>query len=274
MTGIVISAVGVATVVGPPIANQLIISYGWRLAYLILGVIVAVVVIVAAQFMRRDTQQKRPIAEGANCDESGRSKAQNDDYSLSEAIRTKQFWMFFIMSICYAFCYMAVIVHLAPHITDLGISSTTAANVLATIGVSSVVGLVIMGNTGDKIGNKVTIIIGYVFLSSAMLLLLFIKGIPLFYLTAVLFGLGYAGIASQRPSIVATMFGVKSHGLIFGVIDNSFMIGAAIGPIFAGSIFDAAGSYSLAFIINTLISVTGLILIIILKPTTTERHGN
>jgi len=274
MTGIVISAVGVATVVGPPIANLLIILYGWRLAYLVMGVIVAVVVIVAAQFMRRDSQQTGQVDPGTGYNAAGRLKAQNNDYSLSEAIYTGQFWTFFIMSICYALCYMAVIVHLAPHMTDLGISSTTSANVLAAIGISSVVGLVIMGNIGDKIGNKKTIIIGYVILSSAMFLLLFVKETALFYLTAILFGIGYAGIASQRPPMIATMFGVKSHGVIFGVIDNSFMIGAAMGPIFAGYIFDATGGYFLAFLINTIIAVAGLVLIIVLKPTMVKRRGD
>jgi predicted MFS family arabinose efflux permease len=274
MTGIVISAVSVANVVGPPIVNLLITAYGWRLAYAILGVIVAIVAIVAAQFMRRDPQQMGLVTSGAKDAEEGRLKAINDAYSLREAIYTKQFWIFFIMSICYSFCYMAVIIHLAPHITDLGISSTTAANVLATIGISSVLGLVIMGNIGDKIGNKRTIIIGYVFLSFAMFLLIFIKEIELFYLTALMFGLGYAGIASQRPSMVAIMFGVKSHGLIFGAIDNSFTIGAAVGPILAGYIFDATGSYLLAFLVCTVIAVTGLILIIILNPTTTKQHRN
>jgi len=105
-----------------------------------------------------------------------------------------------------------------------------------------------------------------------MFLLLFVKETALFYLTALIVGIGYAGVASQRPSIVAIMFGVKSHGLIFGAIDNSFMIGAAVGPILAGYLFDATGNYLLAFQVSIAIAVIGLILSIILNQTITKRY--
>jgi MFS family permease len=273
MTGIVISSLGIAMLVGPPISNLLISVYGWRLAYLIAGPTIGVVTIAVAQFMRRNPQQLGQAALVEENNGGGGSKSLNITYSLREAVNTRQFWIFFAMSICYAFCFLAVIVHLAPHMTDLAFSSTTAANVVATIGISSVIGLVLMGYIGDKIGNRKTIIIGYGFFSVAMSLLLFTKEIELLYLIAIMVGIAYAGVASQRPSIVAIMFGVKSHGLIFGAIDNSFMIGAAIGPISAGYLFDATGNYLLAFQVSTTIAVIGLILSIILNKTMTRQDG-
>jgi cyanate permease len=56
------------------------------------------------------------------------------------------------------------------------------------------------------------------------------------------------------------MFGVKSHGLIFGAIDNSYKIGAALGPVLNGYVFDATGSYQLAFVVSAAVAVLGLIL--------------
>jgi len=270
MTGIVISGVGVATLMGPPIANMLISVHGWRLSYVISGVILAIVAIVAAQFMRRDPQQIGQVALGVTDDEEKYVKSLPDALSLREAACTRRFWIFFVMSICYSFCYMSIIVHIAPYITDLGISSTTAASVMATIGGITIVGLVIMGNVGDRIGNEKAIIIGWVLMSLAMVLLLFIKEAWLFYLFAVLFGLAFAGISSQRPPIVAMMFGVRSHGLIFGAIDNSYTIGAAIGPVLDGYIFDATGSYLFAFLMSAAIAILGLILALSLRPMITR----
>jgi OFA family oxalate/formate antiporter-like MFS transporter len=62
------------------------------------------------------------------------------------------------------------------------------------------------------------------------------------------------------------MFGVRSHGLIFGAIDNSYTIGAAVGPVLDGYIFDATGSYLFAFLASAAIAVCGLILSISLRP--------
>ncbi len=266
MTGIVISGVGVATLVGPPLANLLISTYGWRFSYVISGATIAIVTIMAAQFMKRDPHEIGQVALGGTGDEEERTKSLNDAFSLGEAASTRQFWIFFLMSIGYAFCYMSILIHIAPYITDLGISSTAAANVLATVGGATVVGLVVMGNIGDRIGNDKTIIIGWVLMSLAMLLLLFIQEIWLFYLFAVIFGFAFSGISSQRPPIVAIMFGVRSHGLILGAIDNSYMLGAALGPILDGYVFDVTGSYRIAFLISAAIAVMGLVLAIVLKP--------
>jgi OFA family oxalate/formate antiporter-like MFS transporter len=54
--------------------------------------------------------------------------------------------------------------------------------------------------------------------------------------------------------------------LIFGVVDNSYTIGGAIGPIVTGYIFDLSGSYQYAFLLAFVISITGLLLTIILNP--------
>ena len=67
--------------------------------------------------------------------------------------------------------------------------------------------------------------------------------------------------------LVADLFGLSSHGVIFGVIVFLLTIGGAIGPVMAGGIFDARGSYDLAFLACTAVSVVGLILTAFLTPT-------
>ncbi len=273
MVGIVISGVGVSTLIGPPINTLLISEYGWRLSYIISGTIVAVIVIIVAQFMKREPHEIKLGAYGENSDKQQRTKLADTSYSLHEAVATRQFWIFFFMSFCYAFCNMGVTIHIVPYITDLGISATTAAYVLAAVGGVNIVGLVFMGYIGDKIGNTKTVIIGFILMALSMFMLLFIKEIWLFYLFAVIFGLATAGIAPQRGPIVAAMFGLRSHGLIFSVSDSSFMIGAAIGPLLAGYIFDSTNNYLFAFILSALIAVLGLGLTIALKLKITQKRS-
>ena len=83
------------------------------------------------------------------------------------------------------------------------------------------------------------------------------------YLFAAGFGIAYGGLATTQSPLVAGLFGVRSHGLIFGVITNGFTIGATIGPIVAGYIFDVTGSYQLAFLLSAVIGVVGLILTVV-----------
>ena len=65
--------------------------------------------------------------------------------------------------------------------------------------------------------------------------------------------------------LLAELFGLRSHGLIFGVANFGHTIGAALGPVASGFIFDVTGSYQEAFITCRAISFLGLILTILLR---------
>ncbi|MFH1647337.1 MAG: MFS transporter, partial [Chloroflexota bacterium] len=63
------------------------------------------------------------------------------------------------------------------------------------------------------------------------------------------------------------LFGLTSHGLIYGVVHLGFTVGAAAGPFFSGYLFDITGSYRTAFLVGAAFGVAGLILAVILRPT-------
>jgi cyanate permease len=66
--------------------------------------------------------------------------------------------------------------------------------------------------------------------------------------------------------VVGAIFGLVSHGVIFGAVSVGLYIGQAMGPVITGYIFDVTGSYQLAFLVDTIVSVAGLILTALLNP--------
>ena len=87
------------------------------------------------------------------------------------------------------------------------------------------------------------------------------------YLFAAVFSFGYSGLPVLMPSIIAQLFGLSSHGVIYGVVGLGWTAGGTIGPPLAGHIFDITGRYQLAFLICAIIAVMGIILTLLLKPT-------
>ena len=81
----------------------------------------------------------------------------------------------------------------------------------------------------------------------------------------------YGGCAVSQSPLVAALFGLRSHGLILGVVDLGFTIGAALGPLLAGYIFDATNGYRIAFLVCAAIAAVGVILTVILKPPPSPR---
>jgi len=267
MTGIVLAGIGAGTLIMAPVANWLISLYGWRMSNVILGSLVLVIGMIAAQFLRRD-----PSKMGLKPYGHVESKEQGTAYdalgmSVKETIRTHQFWMVMVIFACVGYCTFVVSIHLVPHITDLGISASIAANVLATTGGVHIVGGIILGMVADRIGNQKVIIISFAFIAAALFWLIPITTVLFFFIFAVVYSLGIGGGTAMESTITADLFGVKSHGVIIGIVSFGFTIGGAIGPLATGYLFDMTGNYNIAFVVAGSLGVLGIILTAILRPT-------
>ena len=214
--------------------SRLVSSYGWRLSYVILGGFVLAVVVLCAQFIRRDPAQMGQVAYGDDAERKKVLKQDIRELSLREAAYTMQFWIVFGMIFSLGFCVFAIMVHIVPHAAELGISTISAANILATIGGASVVGKVLLGKIADRIGNRQTFIIGFILMLAALFMVLPTKGELMLYLFAAVYGFAFGGCIASESPIVAELFGLSSHGLILGVIAFSFLLGGAFGPFLFG----------------------------------------
>ena len=266
MTGIVAAGTGLGTLLVPPVANWLISEYDWRTSYMVMGIASIIVIVIAAQFLKRDPSQVGQLPYGQEEEKVKGTNPASIGLSLKEAIRTRSFWIFALAMASFGFCLFVIMVHIVPYATDIGISATKAASILAVIGASGIVGRVSFGGLSDRLGNKRTFIICFVLVAITLILLMIAKELWLFYLFAAVFGLAYGGWATVMAPLVADLFGLRSHGVILGSATFGATIGGAIGPIVAGSIFDVTGSYQLAFIISIILSIIGLVAATSLKP--------
>ncbi len=266
-SGIVKVGTGVGMLIMPIVANWLISANGWRNSYIILGSVALVLIVLMALFLRRDPSQKGLVPYGEEKASTGSLNSVDKGHSLREAIATRPFWMLCTVFLLIFFCAQAILVHIAPHALELGISATGAASVLATIGGASIAGRFIMGSAGDRVGIKLTTVICLVVLAVALFWLQLAGELWMLYLFASMYGFAHGGVFALVSPLVAELFGLSSHGVIFGIIIFCGTIGGATGPLLAGRIFDVTGSYQLAFLICAAFSVIALVLLFLLRPT-------
>ena len=266
MTAITLSGVGAGVLIGPPLASYLISNYGWRTAYLIMGITALVLIMVAAQFLRRDPSQKGLFPYGESEAEAGHLSLDVEGASLSQATRKGQFWMLGFIYLCFGFGSAATLVHIVPYATDLGISPLAAASILAIIGGVGIVGRLGIGRVSDRIGNKSSLIACFILLAVAFLWLLFAEELWMLRLFAVIFGIGWGGTVIIISPIVAELFGLRAHGAILGTITVGLAVGGAGGTLISGYVFDTANSYYPVFLVYTVLIIIGLILTSLLKP--------
>ena len=159
MNAIVLSGMGLGTMIVPPIASYLISMWQWRNSYLVIAIITLIVMVGASQFLRSLPNQ--PL-NGKNSRPAIRLADQrNEGLTLRQAVRTRQFALLCLLYFSFLFCLVAITVHIVIHAIGLGIPATHAALTLSLIGGACIVGMNVMGNIADRFSNKIALGISY-----------------------------------------------------------------------------------------------------------------
>jgi len=267
MTGIVKAGTGVGQLLVPVIAATLIAAYGWRSAAFIIGTASLLILVVTAQFLRRDPRSAGQHPDGVETPiDRPPVGVRETGMTLAEAAATPQFRILCAIQLVVFFSLMTVMIHIVPHATDLGVAPRVAAMILSTIGAVSIAGRLTIGTLFDRLGGRRSLSICFVVLLVSFVLLQLAESTWMLFLFATIYGFAHGGFFTVMSPTLAEFFGTGSHGVIFGVVLFSGTIGGATGPLLAGNLFDTTGSYQLVFWILTGFGVLGLLLTSALRP--------
>ena len=273
MMGIIASGIGVGQLIFPPAVNWLISAYGWRTSFLIIGGINIVIIMAIAQFLRQDPRQMglSPYGESELKPEDSITEA--GGFSLREAIRTRQFWVLSLIYFNWAFCLSVVVVHSVIHAIGIGMSPANAANILAIIGITGIIGRITSGRLADMFGTKPVLIISFALISIGFLWLLMGVETWMVYLFAAIFGISYGAFEILQAPIIAELFGMRSFGTIIALAHNLGIVGFIFGPVVAGYIFDVNNSYLLAFLACAIMAGVSSVFSIFLPLSRSEKSS-
>jgi OFA family oxalate/formate antiporter-like MFS transporter len=276
--GIGVSGFTIGGSIGPMMIQSLISSYGWRQAYVLMGLIFIIVLGIISQFMKRSPQAmgltllgeetlpayepQSSVAESSL--DSVYASSSVEGLSFIEAVKTFRFWIFSFIGIIYTFTWMSMIQHLAPHATDIGIPAMTAAGIVSIIAIGGIFGKLVFGVVVGWTGARKAICGCLVIFTLPQLLLIFSAGSWALYVFAMIFGFAYGGMVTLTNVGTSEFFGIKSIGTILAVYYYVTGIGVLIGPSLFGFIFDITGGYRLAFIISIVLCVFAFILSLVL----------
>jgi len=273
MTGIVKVGSGGGQVLIPLAASVLIARFGWRTSYIVIGAFVMLALVAIAQVLKRDPSHMGLLPDGDSRTEISGPNTTERGISLREAIRGRPFWTICFANIAIVSCLMVIMLHIVPHTTDLGLSTATAAAILAMIGGISMAGRLGIGSTIVRVGTRACILVCFILFVSAFLCIQLAKEPWMLILFAIVYGFGHGGYFTLISPLVAERFGLRPHGVLFAIVLFAGPFGGGMGPVIAGHIFDVTGSYSSAFWICTAVITLGFGLLLSLRQKTPAREG-
>ena len=270
--GVATLGVSLGTAVIPLIITYLISDLGWRSTFLLAGIAVGAICIPSGLLMRSPTTAERQYlsANSHGQDPSSMKTSPDESFdtglSISEALRTSQFWMLFLVFLFFLLSLGLVMLHIVPYAIDSGMTPVQAATLLTLVGISGIGGRLASGLISDKFGIKPVIMFCLLSLASITAWIAFHHDAWTFYMFAAIYGLVYSGFVTMMVRIARQVFGAKALGSVFGALMVSDGIGFGVGPWLAGYAFDVTGNYQASFVAVTIGLVAAAILTIIIKP--------
>jgi MFS family permease len=273
VSGVLTAAGATGQLVFLPLVASLATHYGWRLpALVVAGAALAVVPLVLA-FLRDHPRDVGTTALGATEVSTPvvvtGSSAKRAVRMLRDAARTRTFWLLAAgFAICGASTNGLVGTHFVTAAHDHGMPSTTAASLLALVGLFDVAGTIFSGWLTDRIDPRL-LLGGYYTLRGLSLMILpslFAPDTqPSMWVFVIFYGLDWIATVPPTVALCRNRFG-DAGPVVFGWVFASHQVGAAIAAVGAGTIRDVRGSYDLAWYIAGGLCVAAALFSLAIRP--------
>jgi MFS family permease len=234
---LVSSGIGVAPMTVSPFATALVARHGWRTAELILAVAVVVLLVPAALCVRRPPHMPAAVdAGGMGGPELKRA--------AGRAMRSRPF---VVLAATYFACcatHAGPIFHTISYAIGCGLSAMTAVTIYSVEGFAGLVGRLVFGFLGDKVGVRRMIVAGLLVQAIAAGSYVLARGLDDFYATAFVFGMAYGGVMPLYAALARNYFAPEIMGSVLGGLTLTSGLGMALGPALGGWVFDHLHAYT------------------------------
>jgi MFS family permease len=252
---IAVMGASLAGVMMPPLVTALVESVGWRGGFVTFAVITAVALLPLVYFLMKDRPEDIGEVRDGHRYKAANQKELIEDpedsrvWHWREMLKSPAMWAIALIFGSMSCVYSAVMLHLFGHLVDIDISPARAALVLSATALFAALGKPIVGWMSDYFGARITIWMALVTQGLALFLFAQADTFLASLIAACTYGFGYSGMSPLRTFAVSTALGSASFATATGVlriVELPLIISAS--PL-AGFIYDATGSYRIAFLI-------------------------
>jgi len=277
-SGIAVSGMGLGTFLFVPISQHFIALWGWRCAFVVLGVLVLIILLpLNTMFLRHKPEELGLKSDGlkeeksfsAKGIEKGSSNWSEIEWTIKKVLGTGRFWALVAFPFLAVIGVYIVLVHHVKFLVDMGIDTMTAAFIFALAGFISTFFRVFWGWLSDRIGREKTYTIGILCICIGVASLLLLDARPeksFMYSFSIFFGIGWGVTAPMFMSVAADLFKGRMFGLIYGIVEGAIGIGGAFGAWVAGYIFDTTQTYQGAFVLAIIVFILSCLFIWLAAP--------
>ncbi len=255
------------------VVTRLVDTLGWRTAITILGIGVFVITLPLTLLVRSRPEDYGYLPDGdvrsVTPERENKIPAETATAGITarQALKNRTFWH---MAIAYMIQWMvagAVITHIMPYLSSLGITRAASSLLASAVPITSIFGRFGFGWLGDRMNRKLLTIIGFALIGVGILFLGFAADEKwLLVLFLIPFSIGFGGTNTMRAVLPREYFGRRSFATILGFITEVGIIGSLTGAPLAGFVFDKWGSYQPIWFAFSGWAIIALIVVVTMPP--------
>jgi MFS family permease len=252
--GTAVSLLGSAAMAGMslmvPAVAWLILTLGWRAAYIAIGLLVLVVLLPLCLLVLRDSPESLGLEPDGVAPAASTVAVTRERTPVATAATTVAFWQLAGSFFTCGFSMSLVSSHGVPMLTDHGFTPLFASWTFGVLGGGSMFFTLLLGPVSDRFGRRRVLAAIYGGRAAVFAALFLIRDNPVaMLLVAFIGGITLAGSMSMTSALTADIYGRFSVGTILGAIFLVHQTGAALGSWAAGALFEATGGYGLVYAI-------------------------
>ncbi len=273
MMGAVMAGNNFGGITMPPLAAAIIVVFNWQTAYVVFGVIMGALAVLALFVIVEDEKKvESEMKRTGRGDQAqiARAAAQAG-VTLKQALRNRNFWLVTVGLVAATFTYQGVLTQLRQHFEESGFTPAMATTAVSTIAGMGIFSKLAFGRASEKITARIATILSIGLQMVGVLIIAQVDASHLLWLGIFVFGLGFGGLGALALLVVQEMFGMKEFGGIMGIMQVGMIASGTGAPMMAGAIHDSSGSFDSAFLIVAAIFVVGIAALALARPIETER---
>ncbi len=238
---VTLSGSALSATVMPPLATWLIANLGWRDAFPALAGIWFLLMFIPIVFFFRGAQDQR---RSSRADRAAASDLL-PGLLLPEALRSPSFYKLLLAAFSFSFVVIGTVIHLVPILKGFGAAPMQAAGTAALIGAFSIIGRLSTGALLDRFRSNIVGACAYILPVPGYVALLVAGTDPTAQIFAVaLFGLTMGAEVDVITYLITRHFGLRRFASVTSVMFSFIALGAALGPLVAGTSFDRFAGYA------------------------------
>jgi sugar phosphate permease len=265
----------------PLLANTLTARFGWHTALYLLGLLMIVLTLPFALFVRdappaAAASTRAASAAGASARGAGAAAAPSFAAAPLRAIFTHwTFPLLLVGSMCSIGAVGGTMQNLKLLLSlDRGFAQSEVAGVMSLVLASSIVGRLLMGWLADRWAKKHVMLLIYVIVSIAVPMIFWSPTPTWLRISAILFGIGLGGDYMIIPLMAAELYGVAVLGRVMGVVLTADGVAEALAPMTVATIRDRSGTYAGGFLVLMALAAIGWLAVAFLPARPTRRVGS